>query len=208
MIPMSTRSRRAGGGRRSTLPPTRSSKSPHDTDFHARTLDHLPAAVLVVRADGTIAYANRALTELVGWGVEDGIAMQMLDVVHPDDRAWLIDAFASVANSPVDRHSVDAPAWSPVRVRVITKDGSVMPVEVTGGGGLHDPSVDGVVYSVRPCRDDELLAEVFRGMATNQPIESAAGPLVERLLQPPLNMHAVLFEQSANGTARCVVATH
>ena len=186
---------------------TRHAHLPHDPRFYERVLDHLPSPVLVVRGDGTISYGNRALVEMSGWTCDDGIGMQMLDVVHPDDREWVVEAFSSVLTAPSSEQALGS-SWSPVRFRVLDREGRTIPVEATGGGGLHDDVVGGIIYNVRDCRDDELLAEVFAGVASHDPIRAATPPLVERLGLPPHNMAVAVFEQRANGSARCVVATH
>jgi diguanylate cyclase (GGDEF)-like protein len=90
---------------------------------------------------------------------------------------------------------------------VIGGDGSIIPFEVTGAGGVNDDAVGGIVYSVRSCHDDDLLTEVFRGVASYQPVANAADPLVRRLALPPLRLSAAIFEQYGDGSSRCVSAT-
>ena len=181
---------------------------PQDPTFYVRVLDHLPTAVLVVGRDGMITYGNQALVDLSGWTVDEGIGMNMLDVVHPDDRDFVVEAFGNVVAAPDVEHSIEAEPWAPVRFRLCGRDGTVIPIEVAGGGGLTDPAVDGIIYTVRSYRDDELLADVFAGVASHRPIDNACPPLLERLALAPLRLHGVVFEQFANGSSRCVAATH
>ena len=86
--------------------------------FYQRVLDHLPSPVLVLRSDGTIVYGNQALLDMSGWTLEDGLGIQMLDVVHPDDQPWVIEAFGSVVNAGPSEQAIGS-SWSPVRFRII-----------------------------------------------------------------------------------------
>ena len=189
------------------MPQQRNAQLPQDPRFYERVLDHLPSPVLVLRSDGTIVYGNQALLDMSGWTLEDGLGIQMLDVVHPDDQPWVIEAFGSVVNAGPTEQAIGS-SWSPVRFRIIAKDGSVIPIEATGAGGLQDDVVDGIIYNIRNCRDDELLADVFAGVASHDPISTAAPAIAERLGLPPHRMAVAVFEQRANGGARCIVATH
>lgn len=186
---------------------TRHPHLPTDPRFYQQVLDHLPAPALVVSPQGTVLYGNRALVELSGWSLDAGIGLQMLDVIHPDDIAYVIEAFSSVMSAPDHELDLQTASWSPVRFRVIGGDGSIIPLEVTGAGGVNDGAVGGIVYSVRPCRDDDLLTEVFRGVASHRPVAAAAEPLVRRLALPPLRLSAAIFEQRGDGSSRCVSAT-
>ena len=189
------------------MPQQRHAHLPQDPRFYERVLDHLPSPVLVLRSDGTIVYGNQALLDMSGWTLDDGLGIQMLDVVHPDDVGWVIEAFGSVVNAGPNEQAIGS-SWSPVRFRIIAKDGTVIPIEATGAGGLEDDIVDGIIYNVRNCRDDELLADVFAGVASHDPISTATPAIAERLGLAPHRMAVAVFEQRANGSSRCVVATH
>lgn len=180
---------------------------PRHPRFYRAALDHLPIGVLVLNTDGVLTYANEYLSRISGWRVADGVGRNMLEFIHPDDHEYVIESFGNVTSAPESDHSLDATPWSPVRFRGLKADGSSMPVEVTGVSGLGDPSVGGVIYTVRTYRDDELLTDIFAGAASHQPIEQGCPPLVERLALPPARLEAAVFEQRANGSVRCVVAS-
>lgn len=186
---------------------SRHQQLPQDPRFYETVLDLVPTPVLVVNADGTVSYGNRALLELSGWTLDDGIGMQMLDAVHPDDLPSVMEAYQGVANASTSDQATNAP-WLPIRFRIIARDGRVIPMEATGVNALGDGAVDGIVYHVRNCRDDELLAEVFAGVASHDPVTEGCAPLVERLTLPPHAMAVAVFEQHANGSARCVASSH
>ena len=182
-------------------------KLPQDPRFYETVLDLVPTPVLVVNGDGTVTYGNQALMKLSGWTLDNGLGMQMLDAVHPDDLPSVMQAYQNVANAPTSSTGAGAP-WLPIRFRIIARDGRIIPMEATGVSALGDSSVEGIVYHVRTCRDDELLAEVFAGVASHDPVALGCAPLVERLTLPPHAMAVAIFEQHANGTARCVVSSN
>ena len=186
---------------------SRHSKLPQDPRFYETVLDLVPTPVLVVNGDGTVSYGNRALRELSGWTLANGLGMQMLEVVHPDDLPTVMQAYQSITNAPIRDNGAGSP-WLPIRFRMIARDGRIVPMEATGVNVLGDSAVDGIVYHVRDCRDDELLAEVFAGVASHDPIALGCAPLVQRLALPPHAMFGAIFEQHANGTARCVVSSN
>ena len=78
---------------------TRHPKLPEDPRFYQHVLDHLPTPALVVGRDGTVLYGNRALVEMSGWGFDEGIGLQMLNVIHPDDLTYVLDSFSSVLSA-------------------------------------------------------------------------------------------------------------
>jgi len=186
---------------------TRHPKLPQDPRFYETVLDLVPTPVLVVNGDGTVSYGNHALRELSGWTVDDGLGMQMLDTVHPDDLPGVMEAYQNLASTSTSGPTVPRP-WLPIRFRIIARDGDIIPMEATGVNALGEAAVGGIVYHVRNCRDDELLAEVFTGVASHDPIGQGCAPLVERLTLPPHAMAVAIFEQHANGTARCVASSH
>lgn len=190
----------------STVTSTTPVALPTDPDFHRRVLERLATPVIVVSADGTIKYGNQAAVDLSGWGFEDGIGVHMLEMVHPDDVEWVVEAFGNVLAEASERDH-RGEGWSPIRFRILTGDGGVQTIEVTGADALGDPHVDGLIYSLRSCRDDELLDEILMGVAAAQPIDAAVPPVIERLVLPPLRFEAAVYEVEASGHVRCVDAS-
>jgi diguanylate cyclase (GGDEF)-like protein/PAS domain S-box-containing protein len=167
-------------------------------EFHRRVLERLATPVIVVGADGTITYGNQAAADLSGWSLEDGTGLHMLELIHPDDVDWVVATFTEVlTEAKTGRNRGEA--WS--------ADGGIQTIEVTGADALDDPDVDGLIYSLRSCRDDELLDEILMGVAAAQPIDAAVPPVIERLLLPPLRFAAAVYEVAASGHVRCVDAS-
>lgn len=184
---------------------SRHPRLPQDPRFYEAVLDLVPTPILVVDRDGAVSYGNQALMDLSGWTYENGIGLQMLDTIHPDDLPGVVEAYRTVVD--IAGGTGTTRPWMPIRFRILTRDGRVVPMEATGVGALGMPEVDGIIYHVRDCRDDELLADVFAGVASHDPVSNGCRPLVERLALPPHAMAVAVFEQHANGSARCVVSS-
>ena len=92
----------------------------------ALELDDLPDICLITDSIGTIARANRACEEALGYPVEDWVGRNVLDVLHPDDLEPAIAAFTSMS----DRVEAGSGLLMPVRVR--HANGSWLPCEVRG----------------------------------------------------------------------------
>ena len=89
----------------------------------------LSEAVFMLRL-GRVEYVNEAGRRLLGDDA-DVTGRQFLDLVHPDDRASVKEAFGG-----------DGPAGSFQQVRLLTNDGSVVTVELTGAGTVSESGSD------------------------------------------------------------------
>lgn len=133
--------------------------------FHERVLLRLPTAVIVVDRIGDVVFANESALRLIDWPLDDVLAANALDLIHPDDREVLIEAFAQLATaSSTDQAPVDRP-WAPINFR-FARGGEAVPVELTGRGLLHDPDVGGIVYEIRPAHEWDILQRVVAGVAS------------------------------------------
>ena len=90
-----------------------------------RTLvDWTPEAVVVHRA-GKIIFANPAATRLLGAAsVQALVDKPVVDLVHPDSRAWTLDR--------INRLASGQPGTSVANVKVVRLDGTVIDAEVQG----------------------------------------------------------------------------
>lgn len=188
--------------------------------FHRQLLDNMPAALLVVDSDGQILYGNRALTKLTGHTLEAGQGTNVMKYIHPLDHEWLIEAFSGVTTSVLEGTAVrgipvvnettqldESTPWASVSFRMITADGDILPVEVTGLSGLHDPAVGGIVYDVRPAQGQELMRQVFTGLATSEPVENLLRLVLDMISLPPLQLDTIVLELGSEGTFTPVVTT-
>lgn len=178
-----------------------------DPEFYRRVLDHLPTPVIVVSAAGAITYGNKAAVELTGWTVDEAFGESLYDYIHLDDAPWVLEAFGNLVDSAQADAQLGASEWSSLRLRLLTKDGAVLPVEATGGAGLADPIINGFMYSIRPARIEDLLDDVFAGVAAGDSLESLMQLVVDIVTLPPLGLEAAVFEQRADGTDHLVASS-
>jgi signal transduction histidine kinase len=94
----------------------------HEDELSAITLAAgVPVGMVSVRADGAVAWCNRAARALLGDGAEIDALDAVRGRIHPDDRpAWLSGGAADAA-----------PVGDVAHVRIVQRDGTVVPV------GLH-----------------------------------------------------------------------
>ncbi len=101
------------------------------SEENCRTLiEHLPHAVFVHR-DERILYVNGAARRLLGLSPDDPIVgTPVLDLVHPEDRA--------LAAGRVHGKLYQGETVPPLEERLVRRDGSIVPVEVSGIPTIFD----------------------------------------------------------------------
>ncbi|MEQ8717668.1 MAG: diguanylate cyclase [Acidimicrobiales bacterium] len=164
--------------------------------FYAKVLHHLPTPVLVLDDTGHVIYGNVAAARLGGWTIAEGIGMQTLDRVHPGDQARILEVFTNVATT--DRGTDFDSEWAEIEFRMVGASGRVVSVEVIGTGGLADPDVAGIVYTLRPTRGDELLRRILASLAGGAGRSGVLAMIIEMVALPPLDVGAVLLETTPN----------
>jgi len=180
---------------------------PSDPQFYRRVLDHLPSPVIVVDELGHVVYGNRAMVRVGGWSLEEGVGRNMLEMIHPDDADWAAQVFVDLLGADDAQHLSPTPDWLAITLRMIAKDGSIIPIEVTGSGGLHDPVVGGVIYDVRPVRRETVVNSVLTGLAGGAPVRSLLSDAVEFAALPPIDFGVALVEHRPIGAERLIAAT-
>lgn len=84
---------------------------------YGNAMDLLLDAVCIVDAEGRYLYVSAAFEALFGYAPDEVIGRQMIDLVHPDDRALTLKTAASIMGGNVERHFEN---------RYIRKDGRVV----------------------------------------------------------------------------------
>ncbi len=115
-------------------------------------LDHTADAVTLVAGDGVLLYANEATRRLLGHDLEHMVGQNVFELVHPDDMAGVLDAYVTtIASSGVKL---------PLSLRLRHADGTYIPIEIVTNNMLHEPSVGGLVITIRDRREATIVANV------------------------------------------------
>lgn len=108
-------------------------------------LRHSSDVVAVITAEGELSYLSESAAQLFGYPYGSHLDATMMDFVHPDDRARVLDALA-VALRTTERHTS-------VELRVGRADGTWRDLELVATNCIDDPAVNGIVCNLRDITD-------------------------------------------------------
>jgi diguanylate cyclase (GGDEF)-like protein/PAS domain S-box-containing protein len=108
--------------------------------------------ITVLDADGTIKYQTPSIEDLLGYPPEALTLTNLVEVVHPDEREWIVAQFSRVKRQA-------GPGDGTMVVRWRHKDGTYRSVESRAANLLDDPAVQGIVVSSRDVTDRVKLQE-------------------------------------------------
>jgi len=180
---------------------------PQNAEFYRRVLDEWPSPVLVVDGNSHIVYANRALRDLGGWDIQANVGRSVLEYVHPDSAGPIAEAFFVLAEENQDDAFVKGP-WASIHTKLVAENGQVIPVVVTGVGGLGDSEVNGIIYDIRPTHEQDILRRGLTGLAQGEPIDTILELITDMIALPPLELDAAVLEPLGDGSYRVVGATN
>ena len=136
----------------------------------------------VLDVNGSIRYASPATERILGLDIEPLIGTSVFDLVHPDDRRQVLDAFHDVLERPNEANRVEC--------RLRHADGGWRAVEALGTNLFEDASVHGLVVSARDLTDRRRseadlreAQERFRSAFEHAPIGMALVSLDGRLFR-------------------------
>jgi diguanylate cyclase (GGDEF)-like protein/PAS domain S-box-containing protein len=176
-------------------------------DFHRRVLDHVAAPILVADADGVVCYANHATADLSGLDIETSLGVRsVFDVIHPDDLDSVAETFAGVVAEGTHNLNIDTP-WAPFAFRMVTAEGTEVPMEVTGTGGLADEVIRGIIYSCRPVHFEDLLQRILQNLGGGRTGMESLRLVADMVALPPLGLDGALIDCSAD-SPRVVAASN
>lgn|GEM_PF-6728479 len=121
-----------------TWPPE--SPTPDATSAFWRTIvENAVEAVVVLTADGRIAYENPAVVDITGYATDERLGRSAFDNVDPADRNRVEALFESLVGAPGQVAAAD--------FTVRRADGTARYVRARARNLLHDPTVRGIVAS-------------------------------------------------------------
>jgi len=118
-----------------------------------RLLQSTPDVVIVIDAQGRIAFASPAAQASFGYDPEALVGTMAFDLVHPDDIERVKDAFMRAVTD-------FEPEIVPMRIR--HKDGHWVFVETLGSDLFDDPFINGLLISTRDVTDRVRMESALR----------------------------------------------
>jgi len=126
-----------------------------DPAFLRAVLEHATDLVVVVDERGALRYMTPAARGMLGFGSADALGTSALDHVHPDDRDALVASMAGSLAEP-------AGSGPPPCFRFRYADGSYRHLELVTSNLLDDPTVRGLVISIRDVSERVETEEALR----------------------------------------------
>ena len=122
--------------------------------FAHALIEHTSDLISILNADGTVRFASASHERVMGWRPEELVGRNAFQLVHPDDQADILAAFAKGM----------APGEAPVsrEFRFRHKDGSWRVVESVAKAALDDPVVAGAVINSRDVTARRQTEEALR----------------------------------------------
>jgi PAS domain S-box-containing protein len=141
-------------------------------------IEHTPDGMLLIAPDGTLVYANPAVTRLTGYTPDELLHRNSFALVHPGDLANMRPQLANLLAYPEETLVLAC--------RVLCKDGSWRQIEGTALNLLENPQVGAIMCIIRDSGGcEQPLAESSERMARNDVLvrKMSAMPGKERNLR-------------------------
>lgn len=135
-----------------------SEKALQRSEKHFRSLiENASDIITILNSDKTIRYESPSIEQLLGYRPEDLIGKNILEFVHPDDPAIVIDAFTQVMQN--------LDATPSIEFRFQHKDGSWRILEAIAGNLPVDADVAGVTLNSRDITERKQTEEELKTFA-------------------------------------------
>jgi diguanylate cyclase (GGDEF)-like protein/PAS domain S-box-containing protein len=126
----------------------------------AALVEHASDVILVITPDGMVHYANPAVQRVLGYAWRSGDVVDVLSLVHPDDRDVCRDAIRLA----LKRQG----AQEPVEYRLRHANGSYRVIQSIGNNLLDDPAVAGFVITLRDITEERAASKRLQANAARQ----------------------------------------
>ena len=115
---------------------------------------HVSDIVAVLDAEGTLVYSSPSATRIMGYGDDEWLQRDALELVHPDD----LDEIRRIFDAVLAKPGPTKPTW----VRVAHADGSWRWLEAIANNLLDEPAVGGIVVHARDVTEQHDAAFALR----------------------------------------------
>jgi diguanylate cyclase (GGDEF)-like protein/PAS domain S-box-containing protein len=132
-----------------------------------RTLvQHSSDLIAVVDLDTTIRFQSPSVERVLGYRPEELAGTRLVALAHPDD----VPRVLALATETAGRRGSSAPAeW-----RLKRRDGQTFFAEVIGTNLLSDPTIEGLVLTIRDIQERKSLEEQLTHQAFHDPLTQLA----------------------------------
>jgi len=118
-------------------------------------IEHSSDIIVILNLEGTITYINPAVKQVLGFNPEERIGANGFELIHPDDRKYLIDKFNTLArdtNSPVIK----------AEMHLRHKDGSWCTLEAVGSNLVNNDVIEAVIVNYRDITERKQAEAVLK----------------------------------------------
>ena len=122
--------------------------------------------IAVVDLDTTIRYQSPSVERVLGYRPEELDGQRLVDLVHPDD----VPRVVALVNETAAR----AGSSAPVEWRIRRRDGQAFSAEVIGTNLLADPTIQGLVLTIRDIQERKRLEDQLTHQAFHDPLTQLA----------------------------------
>jgi len=125
-------------------------------------IEHSSDGIALLGADYTIRYASPSTTRILGYTPEEFVRCDLIDLIHPDDRAVVA---RNIAAGPGGDSTIP-----PREVRMRHKDGTYRWLEYVGTVLLDDPAVNAIVVNYRDISERKRAETALTHRALHDPL--------------------------------------
>ena len=153
-----------------------------ETEMFKTLIEHSADGVVILDEVGSLKYASPSVKNILGYEVEDILNFTLLDYVHPDDKAAVIEKMQEFATNP----GVTIKGQT---ARIRHKSGEWRWIEAIGTNMSEFPHIQGIVDHFRDVTDrvnneillkqsEGFIADIFRTLTSHIAVLDEYGNII------------------------------